>query len=252
MNWRMPKSLAALTLSATLWAQCVQASVVITGTRVVFPGENREVTVRLMNDGDTPALVQAWIDTGNEKQSPEQISVPFALTPSMFRLDPGKGQSLRMLYTGEPLPADRESLFWLNVLEVPPKADGNDDANRIQLAFRTRIKVMYRPAGLPGSAATATDQLSWQIVPQPGGHGVALKVTNAGPYVVNLGAIELDADGRKYALQPGFVRPQDSAAFPVQGLGAVPARAVVEYSAIDDWGTIRPPKKNNIGDKPHD
>ncbi|KVD42692.1 pilus assembly protein [Burkholderia ubonensis] len=252
MNWRMPKSLAALALCASMWAQCVHASVVITGTRVIFPGENREVTVRLLNDGTTPALVQAWIDTGNEKQSPEQIAVPFALTPSMFRLDPGKGQSLRMLYTGEPLPVDRESLFWLNVLEVPPKAEGNDDANRIQLAFRTRIKVMYRPAGLPGSAATAADHLSWQIVPQQGGQGVALKATNAGPYVVNLGAIELDADGRKYTLQPGFVRPQDSATFPVEGLGAVPAHAAVEYSAIDDWGAIKPPKKNTIGDKPHD
>ncbi|MFP3505732.1 molecular chaperone [Burkholderia sp. SIMBA_062] len=252
MNWIMPKFMAALALSATLWAPCAQASVVITGTRVIFPGENREVTVRLMNDGDAPALVQAWIDTGDEKQSPEQIAVPFALTPSMFRLDPGKGQSLRMLYTGEPLPADRESLFWLNVLEVPPKADANDDANRIQLAFRTRIKVMYRPAGLPGSAAKAIDQLSWRIVPQAGGHGVALEATNAGPYIVNLGVIELDADGRKYALQPGFVRPQDSVAFSVPGLKATPARAVVEYSAIDDWGVINPPKKNNIGITPHD
>lgn len=244
--------MAALLLCASMWAQCVHASVVITGTRVIFPGENREVTVRLLNDGTTPALVQAWIDTGNAKQSPEQIAVPFALTPSMFRLDPGKGQSLRILYTGEPLPADRESLFWLNVLEVPPKAEGDDDANRIQLAFRTRIKVMYRPAELRGSAAMAADHLSWQIVPQHDGKGIVLKATNAGPYVVNLGAIELDANGRKYALRPGFVRPQDSATFPVQGLHAVPAHTVVEFSAIDDWGTIKPPKTITIGGKPND
>ncbi|HDR9511645.1 pilus assembly protein [Burkholderia cepacia] len=252
MNWRMPKSLAALALCVSLWAHHAHASVVITGTRVIFPGESREVTVRLLNDGNSPALVQAWIDTGNEKQSPEQIAVPFVLTPSMFRLDPGRGQSLRMLYTGEPLPADRESLFWLNVLEVPPKADGNDEANRIQLAFRTRIKVMYRPAGLPGSAAAAADQLRWQVVSQQGGRGVELKATNSGPYVVNLGAIELDAEGRKYTLQPGFVRARDSAVFPVPGLSAPPSRAVVEYSVIDDWGAIKSPKKNTIGDKPND
>ncbi|CAB3756035.1 pilus assembly protein [Burkholderia sp. MSh2] len=252
MNWRMPKSLAALALCATVWAQCAQASVVVTGTRVVFPGESREVTVRLMNDGNSPALVQAWIDTGNAKESPEQIVVPFALTPSMFRLDPGKGQSLRVLYAGEPLPADRESLFWLNVLEVPPKVEGNDDANRIQLAFRSRIKMMYRPAGLPGSAANAADQVSWTIVSKQDGRGVALKATNAGPYVVNLGAIELEAEGRKYVLQPGFIRPQDSATFDVQELGAVPARATVDYSIIDDWGAIRPPKRSDIGGKRND
>lgn len=252
MNWRIPESLAAFALCAAMWTPSAHASVVITGTRVIFPGENREVTVRLLNDGDTPALVQTWIDTGNEKQSPEQIAVPFALTPSIFRLDQDKGQSLRLLYTGEPLPEDRESLFWLNVLEVPPKADSSDGANRIQLAFRTRIKMMYRPAGLPGNATAAAEQLRWEIVRQPDGQDLAVKVTNPNAYVVNFGSIELVADGHKYALQPGFVRPKESVTLPAHGMKAAPVRAMVDYSMIDDWGVIRPQKTISIGDKPRD
>ncbi|WP_176048615.1 fimbria/pilus periplasmic chaperone [Burkholderia sp. BCC1644] len=243
MNWRLPKPAALLALCATLWATCSPASVVITGTRVIFPGDSREVTVRLANDGNAPALVQAWIDTGNEKEAPEQIAVPFVLTPSMFRLDPGKGQSLRLIKTEESLPADRESLFWLNVLEVPPKATGDEASNKIQLAFRSRIKVMYRPSGLPGHAATAAEQLKWQIAPQRDGRGYALKASNPTPYVVNLGVVNVDVGGRKQELKPNFVRPGGETEFPLQGTTVAPASAEVEYAPIDDWGTIKPSKR---------
>ncbi|NHV26697.1 molecular chaperone [Burkholderia sp. D-99] len=247
MNWRLPKPAALLALCATLWATGSQASVVITGTRVIFPGDSREVTVRLANDGNAPALVQAWIDTGNEKEAPEQISVPFVLTPSMFRLDPGKGQSLRLIKTEESLPADRESLFWLNVLEVPPKATSDEESNKIQLAFRSRIKVMYRPSGLPGRAETASNQLKWQIVPQRDGHGYALKASNPTPYVVNLGVVNVEVGGRKQELKPNFVRPGGETEFPLQGVTAAPASAEVEYAHIDDWGSIKPSKRTTAG-----
>ncbi|WP_063552087.1 fimbria/pilus periplasmic chaperone [Burkholderia territorii] len=252
MKWTKSKGLAALACCAVLWAHCVQASVVITGTRVLFPGDSREVTVRLLNDGKTPVLVQTWLDTGDEKSAPEKIAVPFVLTPSMFRLDPAKGQSLRILYTGEPLPADRESLFWLNVLEVPPKADGNEGANKVQLAFRTRIKVMFRPAGLPGEAGAAAEQMRWEVVPGQGSRGVALKASNPTPYVVNLGELAFEAAGRKYTLKPGFVRPQDVTLFPVPGLSTVPADGTVQSSRIDDWGVVRPVKPFHIGGSAHD
>ncbi len=50
------------------------------------------------------------------------------------------------------LPKDRESVFWFNVLEVPPKPDAATVANQslLQLAFRTRIKLFYRPEALKG------------------------------------------------------------------------------------------------------
>ncbi|HIC7210205.1 fimbrial biogenesis chaperone [Burkholderia stabilis] len=252
MNWKLPKATAALALLATLWMGSAQASVVITGTRVIFPGESREVTVRLMNDGTAPALVQAWIDTGNEKETPEQISVPFVLTPAMFRLDAGKGQSLRLIQTQESLPADRESLFWLNVLEIPPKASAADSANKVQLAFRSRIKVMYRPSGLAGHPEAAADQLKWTLARQSGGNGYALKASNPSPYVVNLGELDINVGGQKHELKPSFVRPGETKEFPLPAGTAEPASAVVDYSYIDDWGTIKPIKQVKVGGGAHD
>src|SRR5471030_1759277 len=102
------------------------ASIVITGTRVIYPSTEKEVTVKLNNVGVSPVLVQSWIDNGDVNAKPENISVPFILTPPINRVEQGKGQTLRINYTGTPLPVNKESVFWLNVLEIPAKAKGQD------------------------------------------------------------------------------------------------------------------------------
>lgn len=230
------KSLPVLALLSALMTSHAYASIVISGTRVVFPSTEREVTLKLTNEGKTPALVQAWIDTGEQHASPDDIEVPFTLTPAMFRMEPGKGQTLRLIHTGEPLPADKESLFWLNVLEIPPKAAASDDRNRIQIAFRSRIKMMFRPSGLPGNANTARKQLEWRIVPADGNR-YALQATNPTPYVVNLGSVALKSAGRKYDAGMGYILPGGQQRFPISGLAGLPAAsATVEFGSIDDWG----------------
>ncbi|AOI73746.1 pilus assembly protein [Burkholderia ubonensis] len=230
------KSLPVLALLSALMTSHAYASIVISGTRVVFPSTEREVTLKLTNEGKTPALVQAWIDNGEQHASPDDIEVPFTLTPAMFRMESGKGQTLRLIHTGEPMPTDKESLFWLNVLEIPPKAASSDDRNRIQIAFRSRIKVMFRPSGLPGNANTARKQLEWRVVATEGNR-YALQATNPTPYVVNLGSVALKSAGQKYDAGMGYILPGGQQRFPVNGLAAHPAAgAIVEFGSIDDWG----------------
>src|SRR5690242_3641075 len=144
-------------LASCLFAFGAHATVVIGGTRVVFPARDGEVTVRLSNVGGTPALVEAWIDHGNPQSTPDKADTPFLITPPLFRMDAHKDQSLRIIATSPSLPADRESLFWLNVLEVPPRPKGQETIgkNLLQLAIRSRLKLFYRPDGLPGDALTA-------------------------------------------------------------------------------------------------
>ncbi|PZQ98785.1 MAG: molecular chaperone, partial [Flavobacterium psychrophilum] len=97
------------------------AGIVMTGTRVIYPASQKEVTIMLKNTENIPALIQTWIDKGDPDETPEKIYVPFVLTPAVVRIDGNKGQSLRLRYTGKGLASDRESIFWLNVLAVPPK-----------------------------------------------------------------------------------------------------------------------------------
>ena len=148
------------------------AAIVITGTRVIYPAESREVNVRLSNVENRPVLVQAWLDEGNPAASPDQIQVPFVLLPSVFRVEPRRGQSLRIMFTGADLPQDRESVYWLNVLEIPPKPAHAEDRNMIQLAFRTRIKLFYRPTGLYDDPTSVRSQLKWTFASNDSGERV--------------------------------------------------------------------------------
>jgi chaperone protein EcpD len=231
----------AMTVFALSWlAGSAQAGVVISGTRVIYQASEREITVKLGNEGDTPALVQVWLDTGNPNALPDESKVPFTLSPPLFRLDPKKGQSLRLIYTQEPLPQDKESLFWLNVLEVPPRADTattSNDPNSLQLAFRSRIKLFFRPAGLPGNADDAAAQVRWKFVRKDNG-GYALEATNPSPYHVTFSKIAaVDGATTWTSYKGGMVDPGASVDFDLGSmtpLAAVPAQ--VDYTFINDYG----------------
>ncbi|MGU3780293.1 fimbrial biogenesis chaperone [Burkholderia metallica] len=232
----LTRPLRAIALISALIASQAGASVVISGTRVIFPGNDREVTLKLTNEGSTPALVQAWIDKGEQQASPDSIDVPFTLTPAMFRMEAQKGQTLRIIRTDEALPTDKESLFWLNVLEIPPKAANSADRNQLQVAFRSRIKIMFRPQDLPGTAHAAPAQVRWQVVRSEGGK-YALKATNPTPYVVNIGSVQLEVGTRKYDAGAGYVLPGGTQEFPVATLDTPPeAGARVRFNSINDWG----------------
>lgn len=228
-----------LLAAAAIVAMPAQAGVIVHGTRVVYPGSEREVTVRVENLGKQPALVQAWIDDGDPSAAPENARVPFDLTPPLFRLEPGSSQSLRIMRVGGALPQDRESLYWLNVLHVPPKAQG-EGRNLMQLRLRTRIKLIYRPVGLERrAAAQAPDKLSWSLVDNPDGSGIALKADNPTPYHVNFSQLQLNAGGRQFK-HPGLgvAAPLSSTLLPLEGLTTKPGRAQVEFVYITDQGVL--------------
>jgi len=114
-----------------LLAGSASASVIVGGTRVVYPLDQREVTVRLENDSKNPSLVQVWMDDGNADAKPGETKVPFLITPPIFRMEPRKTQMLRVIFSGDTsLPQDRESVYWFNVLDIPPKAERGPKAAR--------------------------------------------------------------------------------------------------------------------------
>ncbi|MCY1216164.1 putative fimbrial chaperone YadV [compost metagenome] len=223
----------AVALTSALPAQ---ASVVIAGTRVIYQATDAEVTVKLSNEGQAPALTQSWIDSGDLRAAPSAIDVPFTLTPPVARIDPGKAQTLRIVYTGEPLPQDHESVFWLNVLEVPPRPAAEDsDSNKLQLAFRSRIKLFFRPSGLKDSAAEAPAAVSWRVT-RAGAHA-ALEAHNPTAYHVSFSGVELLGGGKRVrSSEGGMVAPGQTAVFPLAGDAVPGADSKVRYRAISDFG----------------
>jgi chaperone protein EcpD len=228
-------SIAALAAMALGVNAPVEASVVIAGTRVVYHQGDTEVTVKLTNNGKLPGLTKVWLDKGDPDAKPDTIDVPFTITPPIMRIDPEKSQTLRIMFAGDAMPTDKESIFYMNVLEVPPKPTGDEaSANQLQLAFRTRIKFFYRPSGLQGDAADAPDKIVWHLKRE--GDKNAIVASNPTQYFVSFDRIQLADSAHTAAFeQGGMVSPGESKEFPLTGV--LPGSdAKVRYTAINDYG----------------
>ena len=215
-----------------------QAGVVISGTRVVYPAQQHEVTVKLTNEDKAfPRLVQAWVDDGDEKIKVDKINVPFNLTPPVFRMEAGKSQAMRLIYIKEPLDKNKESLFWLNVLEVPPTL-GNEQDNQLRFAFRIRIKLFFRPENLSMKPEDAREKLVWSLVKE--GANQALEVSNPSPYYVSFQSVALKV-GEKLIQSPDFtmVAPGGKQRYALKDVPTGVGAKVV-FSIIDDYGAFVP------------
>lgn len=230
-------ALAASLLALGACIDSTHANVLIGGTRVIVPAQAGEVTLRLTNDNTRPALVEAWVDAGDAHSTPETAIAPFLITPPLFRIEPNKGQSLRIIYTHGTLPADRESLFWLNVLEVPPKPSGAEaqDKNLLQLAIRSRLKLFFRPEALAGEVRDAPAQLSWKAVAGPA--GVALEVRNPTPYHITLTRVAVVTNGKPHEAELGMVAPMATLRLALKDLSSAPPSGTeIVYTTLNDYG----------------
>ena len=123
-------------------------SVVLNSTRVVFNDGGKETNLRINNDNPHPVLVQSWIEDRQSTTTKIESSKYFIVTPPVYKMEQGTSQIIRIIKKSDDLPGNKESVFWLNVLEVPPSITGENTGNALRLAFKTRIKVFYRPKGM--------------------------------------------------------------------------------------------------------
>ncbi|MBL5903994.1 molecular chaperone [Serratia fonticola] len=235
MNKVNPYIILALVLSH--YVSYASASVIIHGTRVVFPSDKQEVSLRIENDNSLPVLVQAWVDDGHSAMSAKMPKTPFAITPPMFRMEPNQGQSLRIIYNGSISVKDRESVFWVNVFEIPP-TDANNKENSLQLAFRSRIKLFYRPAEL---ATPKTDELAKKMqctgnkeTPQM----LTLSCKNTSPYYLSFSQVDVMVNNKPVSVSLqrfGMIAPFGSLSTKVK----VPESTLpmkLNYLLINDQG----------------
>lgn len=194
------------------------AGVIIGGTRVIFEGAKKEATINITNPDNTPYLIQSWIDM----QDGVSGKAPFIITPPLYRLDGGQKNLERIVMTGS-LPQAQESLFWLNIKAIP---SASKQMNALQIAVKTRIKLIYRPEGLRASTPEEqANKLTWQR------SGNAIQVNNPTPYVINFNEITLG--GRKLD-DVTYVLPGASARFLLpEGVSG----HSLTFKVINDYGS---------------
>ncbi|MBF5008779.1 molecular chaperone [Burkholderia pseudomultivorans] len=229
----------ALVSSLLLSSGASLAGITLDGTRVVLAAPSKEATILVRNRAPADVMIQSWIDASDEK-----ADVPFAITPALGRLGAEKQQTLRLLYYGQGLPADRESVFWLNVQEIPQKAK---DDNTLQIAVRQRVKLFYRPAGLPGKVEEAPAQMRWRFVQRDG--KTQLEVSNPSAFFVSLASVKVQSGGRDYAAAAEMVPPLATRHFTVRDLpaGAAAAGVKVRFESINDYGAVESHDGTTVG-----
>lgn len=206
------------------------AEIVIDRTRLIYLASEREVSVTLTNFADSPRLVQAWIDAGDAQVQPEYSDVPFSLVPPILRIEPGKGQALRIILQ-PPLEMATETVYWLNVLSIRPNPEAQA-SNTLQWAFRTRIKLFLRTR-----QPSDSDQpvLRWRLTRTA---PALLEVHNPSAYHVTVSRILVIVDGTEHRSDaPPMVAPNSGLTLPLDGALINPwGRATLHFSTLDDHG----------------
>jgi len=226
-----------LTLVMLSVTQVSWAGIILQGTRIVFPSNQRDASLKITNENDKPVLVHTWADDGNSKSTPKDAKSPFIIPAPVFRLDPKKQHVIRMVYSGEALAKDRESLYWLNVLEIPSTTAADAEQNLLLMAFRNRIKIFYRPVELTQKIEDAPYALRASI--QASGNSSVIRIKNPTPFHLSFSNIEVSADGVTYTHPGGgMVEPFAEKNFDLPQLKKplVSSGAKINLSLINDYG----------------
>lgn len=220
--------LSALLVSGLAFSALnAQAAVAPDRTRLVFKGDDKSISVDLKNSSDKlPYLAQTWVEDGKGNR----ISTPLTVIPPVQRIEAqaiGQVKVQGMPALGQ-LAQDKETLFYFNVREIPPKSD---KPNTLQIALQTRIKLFYRPAAL----AKAVDPRNpWQFNLTLTRKGDGWQVNNPTPYYVVISNASTQVDGAAATgFTPLVIEPQSALPLTVKAaeLGHSP---VLTY--VNDYG----------------
>lgn len=179
----------------SLISHSVTAAISLDRTRIIFPGSEKSVSLTVSNQNtELPYLAQGWLE--DEQGEKLTAGSPLTVVPPVQRIEPKaesqiKVQALTTAESFRTLPQDRESLFYFNLREIPPKSD---KPNVLQIALQTRIKLFFRPASL-AEAAAAQHALPFQEKITLSKSGDKYTVINPTPYYITLIGASAKKDG---------------------------------------------------------
>lgn len=220
----------ALSLLATA-VQPGYAALTVDRSRLIYNEGEKSISVNVTNrNTQDPYLAQGWMEDNNEKK----LTEPLMVLPPVQRVEPdGKTmvriQALPMI---SKLPKDRESVFWFNLREIPPKST---KPNTLTLAMQTRLKVFYRPQALKvDPMADTVPGLDTMTLSRDGDKYV---VHNPTPYHVSFVEARSSLKGKGLeGFEPVMVEPKGKAVIPVKA-SALGSSPVLMF--VNDYGSQR-------------
>ncbi|CAD5789291.1 fimbrial biogenesis chaperone [Escherichia coli] len=199
-------------------------------SKIIFDGGRQSVNYSIDNTGKTPWLVQAWVENTEEKRTDKFISVP-----TLFRVEPSSQFSVRVSKNGD-LPEDKETIFWLVSNSLPGGEKGEDkelkgdEINaKLNLAFRFKVPMIYRPASLK-SVKQQPDALQWSQR-----NNDELIVHNPTKHVIHLNYIIVNGQRKQGEGISLMVAPDQS----VKVNTNANKGSQIKFGVINDYGAIK-------------
>ncbi len=217
------KRLWGMILALMLTSHSAIASLSADQTRYIFKGDKDSLTVTVTNNNKEQMFGgQAWIDNIVEKDT----RPTFVATPSFFKVAAGGKQTLRIILASDHLPQDKESVYWLNIQDIPPAMQGSG----LAIALRSKLKLFYRPQSLVEGRKGAEEGI---VVEERS--GTKMLVNNT-PYIFAIGGL-LDSKGNKLKVDNSSA--QKLLMFMPGDAVAIPGLNVSKVESLDDYGELK-------------
>lgn len=227
-NCKKTVSVLALSVVGILLAQQANAAIALDRTRVIVNGGEKSVSLSITNENkNLPYLAQGWI----EDAQGNKISSPMTVLPPVQRVEAGAKSQVKVQVSPalSALPQDRETLFYFNLREIPPRSN---KPNVLQIALQTRIKLFYRPTpiALDKTQAATGDWVEKVTLSRQGDKYV---VNNPSPYYLTIVEGRPSAKGTPVGFQPIMVAPKGQTAIEASA-SAFGNSPVLTY--VNDYG----------------
>ena len=190
-------------------------------TRMIYSSSISQSMLQVRNTHtEASFLIQSWIENDRGERTND-----FVITPPLYVLKPAGESVVKILFSGNALPQDRETLYWMTVKAIPQQ-NKESAGNSLQFASANRIKIFYRPVRLHGEAGEAGRKITGRF------HAGNITLTNPTPYYIT--TINVSVDGK--AVQPVMIPPKGGVTLSESFNGA----KNFSYQTINDYGAWTP------------
>lgn len=225
-----------IVLSCFLVFPLATAGMLAEKTRLIFDEGQNSKSLMLANTNEYAVILQTWIDKG--EGSPDTPNIPFVTLPAVAKIAVGGTQAIRVISNGDKLPHDRESIFWLNLYEIPAVKKTDLDNPYLSLAMNTQLKVFYRPKELKEfSAPLLAKRLKFFLKNING--NLVLVCQNPTAYHASLINLQIVSENMVSNVdnEMDFMSyPFSQREYPISGALPLSSSYLLKFSLIDDNG----------------
>lgn len=151
------------------------AALALNATRYIYEGNVSSISAIVNNASDKMYGAQVWVANMDKKDT----RPVFVATPPFFKIKGHGKQVFRIMKMTDFMPKNKESIYWLNLQEIPQAQKGNG----LSMAIRTRVKLLYRPQSLIKGRKGAESTMTIEHLPGQ------QWLVNSTPYIFAIGAL---------------------------------------------------------------